>query len=150
MSTLDTIEQDRLVTGALRALADGIRAHEPHSVASVFTEDAIFQGFDPTHTVGRPGIAAYYAKQAVGLRAAFHVIERRQIAADAVIVYARVDFSPPDAAVIPVHLTAVLQRVDGAWLISHYHVSKIEPPAGTEPITTSSPGRYRGSQPATR
>jgi uncharacterized protein (TIGR02246 family) len=130
MSTIDTIEQDRLVTGTLREWADGIRAHEPQDVASVFTEDAIFQGFDPTHVVGRAGIAAYYAKQPVGLRAAFHISERRRIAADAVIIYARVDFSPPDAAVIPVHLTAVLRLIAGAWLIGHYHVSKIERSAG--------------------
>lgn len=131
MSMIDTIEQSRLVTDVLRTWADGIRAHEPDDVASVFTEDAIFQGFDPTHTVGRPGIAAYYAKQPVGLRAAFHLVEQRQIADDALIAYARVDFSPPDAAVIPVHLTAVLQRGAGSWLISHYHVSKIERPSGS-------------------
>ena len=130
MSMIDTLEQNRLVTGVLRTWADGIRAHEPDDVASVFTEDAVFQGFDPTHTVGRTGIAAYYAKQPVGLRAAFHLIEHRQVADDALIAYARVDFSPPDAAVIPVHLTAVLQRSTDSWLISHYHVSKIERPNG--------------------
>ncbi|HVL62274.1 MAG TPA: SgcJ/EcaC family oxidoreductase [Microbacterium sp.] len=130
MSMIDTIEQGRLVNGVLRTWADGIRAHEPDDVASVFTEDAVFQGFDPTHTVGRAGIAAYYAKQPVGLRAAFHVVEQRQLGDDALIAYARVDFSPPDAPVIPVHLTAVLQRGAESWLISHYHVSKIERPSG--------------------
>ncbi|GAA1759750.1 SgcJ/EcaC family oxidoreductase [Agromyces humatus] len=130
MSIIDTTEQSRLATRVLRVWADGIRAHEPNEVASVFTEDAVFQGFDPTHTVGRAGIAAYYDKQPVGLRAAFHIAEQRQIAADALLVYARVDFSPPDAAVIPVHLTAVLRRSAEAWLISHYHVSKIERPSG--------------------
>jgi len=129
--TIDTVEQDRLVTRTLQAWADGIRAHEPQDVASVFTEDAIFQGFDPTHVVGRAGIAAYYAKQPVGLRAAFHITERRRIAADTVLIYVRVDFSPPDAEVIPVQLTAVLRSIAGVWLISHYHVSKIERPAGS-------------------
>ncbi|MBM7505111.1 YybH family protein [Agromyces aurantiacus] len=133
IETIDAVEQDRLTTATLQAWADGIRAHEPEHVASVFTEDAVFQGFDPVHVVGRAGIAAYYAKQPIGLSAAFHVDERRRIAAGAVLVYARVDFSPPDAAVIPVHLTALLQLTAGAWLISHYHVSKIERPAG--PVT---------------
>ena len=127
--TAQTVEQDRLTTATLRAWADGIRAHEPDDVAAVFTEDAVFQGFDPTHVVGRAGIAAYYAKQPIGLRAAFHVAEQRRLADDTILVYARVDFSPPDAAVIPVHLTAVLQFTAGAWLICHYHVSKIEQPA---------------------
>jgi uncharacterized protein (TIGR02246 family) len=129
MSTIDTIqtlEQDRLTTATLRAWAEGIRAHQPHEIAALFTEDAVFQGFDPVHVVGRAGIAAYYAKQPIGLSAAFHVAERRRLADDTILIYARVDFSPPDAAVIPVHLTAVLQHTAGDWLISHYHVSKIE------------------------
>lgn len=130
IDTIDTAEQDRLVTGTLQTWADGIRAHEPQDVAAVFTEDAVFQGFDPTHVVGRAGIAAYYAKQPIGLTADFHIAERRRIADDTILIYARVDFSPPDAAVIPVHLTAVLQLSAGAWLIRHYHVSKIERPAG--------------------
>jgi uncharacterized protein (TIGR02246 family) len=128
MSTIDTVDHGPTVTGTLRAWAEGINAHRPDDVASVFTEDAIFQGFDPTHTTGRVGIAAYYAKQPIGLSAAFDIIERRPIAADAVLVYARVDFSPPDTAVIPVHLTAVFRFSGEAWLISHYHVSKIEQP----------------------
>jgi uncharacterized protein (TIGR02246 family) len=140
IETIDTVEQDRLLTATLSAWADGIRAHEPDHVAAVFTEDAVFQGFDPAHVVGRAGIAAYYAKQKVGLRAAFHIIERRRVAADVLVAYLRVDFSPPDAAVIPVHLTAVLRLDDGAWLISHYHVSKIEPAhrptrPGAAPVT---------------
>ena len=129
MSTIDAVDHEQAVTATLQAWAEGIRAHRPDEVASVFTEDAIFQGFDPVHTIGRAGIAAYYDKQPIGLRAAFRIIERRPIGADAVLVYADVDFSPPEAAVIPVHLTAVLRFSAGAWLIGHYHVSKIEQPA---------------------
>lgn len=128
MTTIDTVEQARLVTGILETWADGIRAHEPHDVASTFTDDALFQGFDPVHTIGRTGIAAYYAKQPVGLGASFNVIEQRQIASDTLLAYVRVDFTPPDAAVIPVHLTVVIERRDDQWRISHYHVSKIERP----------------------
>jgi uncharacterized protein (TIGR02246 family) len=132
IETNDAAGQDGLVTATLSAWADGIRAHEPQDVAAVFTEDAVFQGFDPTHVVGRAGIAGYYAKQKVGLTAAFHITERRRIAADVLVAYVRVDFSPPDAPVIPVHLTAVLRLTDGAWLISHYHVSKIDRHAGLQ------------------
>jgi hypothetical protein len=57
---------------------------------------------------------------------AFRILEHRQLSDDALISYVDVDFTRTDGDVIPVHLTAVLQRVDGSWLISHYHVSKIE------------------------
>ncbi|PJJ73424.1 uncharacterized protein (TIGR02246 family) [Diaminobutyricimonas aerilata] len=126
MSTTDSAEP--AVTATLDAWAAGIRAHRPDDVASVFTDDAIFQGFDPVHTVGRAGIAAYYDKQPLGLRAEYEIREIRPISADAVLAYVRVDFTPPEAAVIPVHLTAVLRSTGGDWLISHYHVSKIEQP----------------------
>lgn len=125
MTRIDTHEQDRLVTDVLQKWADGIRAHESDRVASLFTEDAIFQGFDPTHSVGRAGVAAYYAKQPPGLTAAFRVIDRRRLADDALIAYVRVDFTRPDGTVIPVHLTVVLRFASGSWLIGHYHVSKI-------------------------
>lgn len=125
MNALNTTEQDRIITGVLDGWADAIRAHEPDRVASQFTEDAIFQGFDPVRTIGRPGIAAYYDKQPVGLTASFTILERRQISADALLAYADVDFALPDGIVIPVHLTAVLLKIEGTSLISHYHVSKI-------------------------
>lgn len=125
MATIDTHEQDKLVTDVLQEWADGIRAHESDRVASLFTEDALFQGFDPTHSVGRAAVAAYYEKQPSGLTAAFQVVDRRRLADDALIAYARVDFTLPDGTVIPVYLTAVLQFASGSWLISHYHVSKI-------------------------
>ncbi len=125
MNALNTTELNGILTGVLDGWADGIRAHEPDRVASHFTEDAIFQGFDLVRTVGRPGIAAYYDKQPLGLTASFTILEQRQISADALLVYADVDFTLPDGIVIPVHLTGVLLNSDGTWLISHYHVSKI-------------------------
>jgi uncharacterized protein (TIGR02246 family) len=125
MNSPDTTANDRILTGVLDEWADGIRAHEPERVAAHFTEDAVFQGFDLVRTVGRPGIAAYYDKQPLGLTASYTILERRRISADALVVYADVDFTLPDGIVIPVHLTGVLLNTDGTWLISHYHVSKI-------------------------
>ena len=126
MTALGTAELNRVVTDALDGWADAIRAHEPERAASSFTEDAVFQGFDRTHTVGRPGITAYYDKQPVGLSPTYEVLERRQLSDDTLIAYVAVDFARPDGLVIPVHLTAVLVRADGEWLLSHYPVSKIE------------------------
>jgi uncharacterized protein (TIGR02246 family) len=122
----DTTDLDSVLIRTLDSWADGVRRHEPERVATYFTEDAIFQGFDRTNTVGRPGVAAYYDKQPVGLTPTFTVIETRPLAADAFLAYVDVDFTRPTGEVIPVHLTIVLVRSRDAWLIQHYHVSKIE------------------------
>jgi len=129
MTTIDSI--DGIANSVLTEWADGIRDHEPDRVASRFTEDAVFQGFDSVHTVGRAGVSAYYAKQPVGLTARFEIVERRQPSDGVVVAYSLVDFTRPDGAVIPVHLTVVLESAAEGWLISHYHVSKIERPAPT-------------------
>ena len=126
MSTLDGVARVRVVTDVLTAWANGIREHDPERVASYFTEDALFQGVAPTHSIGRPGVVRYYARQPVGLSPEFRILEHRQLSDAAVICYVDVDFTHPDGQVIPVHLTAVLLRVEGSWLISHYHVSQVE------------------------
>jgi uncharacterized protein (TIGR02246 family) len=126
MITIDSTAQVRILTGVLDAWANGIREHQPERVASYFTENALFQGFDKTHTVGKPGVVAYYDKQPVGLSPAFRILEYRQLSDEALISYMDVDFTLPGGEVIPVHLTALLELVAGSWLISHYHVSKIQ------------------------
>jgi uncharacterized protein (TIGR02246 family) len=126
MNNSETTDPVTVLNDVLRFWADGIRAHQPELVASRFTEDAVFQGFDKTHTVGRTGVAAYYDKQPLGLSPAFRILEHRRLGADVVLGYGDVDFTRPDGTIIPVHLTVVVQRVGGAWLISHYHVSKID------------------------
>ncbi|MET7710750.1 hypothetical protein [Micromonospora sp. NPDC005413] len=47
--------------------------------ASCFTDDAIFQGLRP-YTVGRAGVAAYYAAQPLGLTATYDIRETRRLA----------------------------------------------------------------------
>ena len=126
MITIDSSAQVRILTDVLDAWANGIREHQPEVVASYFTEKALFQGFDRTQTIGKPGIVAYYDKQPQGLSPTYRIQEHRQLSDDALISYIDVDFTLPDGEVIPVHLTALLQLVVGSWLISHYHVSKIQ------------------------
>jgi ketosteroid isomerase-like protein len=126
MVIIDSTAQVGIQTEELDAWPNGIREHQPERVASYFTEDALFQGFDKTQTIGRPGVVTYYDKQPVGLSPAFRILEHRQLSDDALISYIDVDFTRPDGVVIPVHLTALLEHVAGSWLISHYHVSKIQ------------------------
>lgn len=128
----DAVGMTRIGNGVLQKWATAIAEHRPSDAASDFTEDAIFQGFDETHTVGRAGVFAYYAKQPVGLTASFRILQLRQISTDALLGYIDVDFTRPDGTVIPVHLTAMLRSDSDEWQISHYHVSKIERTAGLD------------------
>jgi ketosteroid isomerase-like protein len=125
MAATGTFEHDHILTLVLGGWAEAIRVHDPVRVASHFTEDAIFQGADPVRSIGRVGIASYYAKQPPGLTASFTILERRQISADGLLVYADVDFAFPTGALIAMHLSAVLLRTDGSWLIGSYHVSRV-------------------------
>ena len=119
-------EQTLILENTLATWADGIREHHPELVASLFTDDAVFQGFDRTHTVGLRGITAYYAKQPVGLSAAYRVQELTPLSEDAFLAFVDVDFTRPDGEVVPTHLTLALVRSGDGWRIRHYHVSKID------------------------
>ncbi|MEV4388251.1 SgcJ/EcaC family oxidoreductase [Micromonospora sp. NPDC049580] len=113
----------------LRSVLDrwrsAVDAHKPDRVASVFIEDAVFQGLRP-YTVGREGVAAYYAAQPLGLTAAYEVREARRLADDVVLGYLDVEFGFTDRPALTVHLGVVVRRVGDAWLIAHYQVSRLD------------------------
>ncbi|WP_433534759.1 SgcJ/EcaC family oxidoreductase [Micromonospora sp. CA-249363] len=116
------VEILRTVLDRWRSAVD---AHEPDRVASVFAEDAIFQGLRP-YVVGRDGIAAYYAAQPLGLTAAYEIRESRRLAADVVLGYLEVEFGFADRSTLTVHLGVVARRIGDAWLIGHYQVSQLD------------------------
>ncbi|MEU7804704.1 SgcJ/EcaC family oxidoreductase [Micromonospora arborensis] len=101
-----------------------VDAHEPDRVASLFTDDAIFQGLHP-YTVGRDGVAEYYAAQPLGLTATYDIRETRRLADDVVLGYLEVEFGFTDRPALTVHLGVLVRRVDGTWLIGHYQVSRL-------------------------
>lgn len=104
-----------------KAAVDG---HEPQQVAALFTEDAIFQGLHP-YSVGRPGIAAYYDSQPLGLTTAYRILETRGLADDLVLGYLAVDFSFTDRPRLSVYLGVLVKRTEEGWYISHYQVSRL-------------------------
>jgi uncharacterized protein (TIGR02246 family) len=110
----------------LAGWARDIREHRPGRVAALFTDDTVFQGFDPEHAVGREAVTAYYDKQPVGLDPQYRVRELRSLGDDAFVTFVDVGFVRPNGEVIPTHLTLVLTRAGGEWLIRQYHVSKID------------------------
>ncbi len=115
----------QVLTEVLDGWKAGIENRQPDKVASHFTTDALFQGFRPEHSIGRQGVADYYAAQSQGLTATYKTLDVRQRAPGVIVGYVSVDFGFPDKPTIRVHLTVVLEDTDGTSLISHYHVSKV-------------------------
>ncbi|MGY0386081.1 nuclear transport factor 2 family protein [Nocardioides sp. WG-D5] len=122
--TSETITAEHELRNVLDQWATAIAEHRPADVAALFTEDALFQGFDPAPGTGRDYISSYYAKQPIGLRAEYELLSTRAIATDALVGYARVLFERPDGDVA-VYLTVIARRGHTGWALSHYHVSKI-------------------------
>jgi uncharacterized protein (TIGR02246 family) len=112
------------LTTLLDRWADGIRRRDLDQIAAQFTEDALFQGFDPEPASGRAAVSAYYSKQPLGLTADYTLLRTGELAPAALLGYVAVTFHRPDGPV-DVHLTVVAVQVDGQWLISHYHVSRL-------------------------
>jgi uncharacterized protein (TIGR02246 family) len=123
-STTDT-GAEAVLRGVLDQWKAAVDRHEPQQVASHFTEDAIFQGLHP-YSVGRPGIAAYYDSQPIGMTAAYRILETRRPADDLVLGYLGVDFSFTDRPTLGVNLGVLLKRTEEGWYISHYQVSRLD------------------------
>ncbi|MFJ8006015.1 YybH family protein [Streptomyces fagopyri] len=120
-TTTDSEAVLRDVLDRWKAAVDG---HEPEQAAAQFTEDAVFQGLRP-YSVGRPGIAAYYDSQPLGLRAAYRILETRRPADHLVLGYLAVDFSFADRPTLGVTLGVLVERTREGWRISHYQVSQL-------------------------
>ncbi|MFF8918874.1 SgcJ/EcaC family oxidoreductase [Streptomyces sp. NPDC015032] len=112
----------------LRTVLDGWKAavdgHQPDLVAARFTEDAVFQGLRP-YSVGRPGVAAYYASQPLGMTADYRVLETRRLADDLILGYLEVDFTFTDRPTVNVNLSILLRHTDEGWAIAHYQASRL-------------------------
>ena len=122
--TVRNTENEDILRGVLGRWKAAVDAHDPEGVAPCFTEDAIFQGLHP-YSVGRHGIAEYYASQPLGMTAAYKILEIRRLASDLVLGYLSVDFSFADRPALTVYLSVLLKRTAKGWSISHYQVSNL-------------------------
>ncbi|BCY11303.1 hypothetical protein [Actinoplanes sp. L3-i22] len=111
---------EKALRDVLDAWQQAIGVHDFDRVAALFTVDAVFQGLRP-YSVGRPGVAAYYESQPLGMTVDYRIVTAEQLADDVVLGWIAADFSfaeefrPP----LPVSLTVVVR----AGAIAHYHVS---------------------------
>ncbi|MFD6285426.1 YybH family protein [Streptomyces sp. NPDC060205] len=119
----DMTDSAAVLRGVLDRWKAAVDQHEPQRVAAQFTEDAIFQGLRP-HSVGRPGVAAYYASQPPGLTAEYRILETRRPAGDLVLGYLSVDFSFTDRPTLTVNLGVLVRHTEEGWQISYYQVSQ--------------------------
>ncbi|MFJ9542700.1 YybH family protein [Streptomyces sp. NPDC101225] len=120
-----TADDEKILGAVLDRWKAGVDAHRPEHVAATFTEDALFQGLHP-YSVGRPGVAAYYDSQPLGMKAAYRILETRRPADGLVLGYLDVEFTFTDRPALPVKLSVLATRVGDDWLISHYQVSRLD------------------------
>ncbi|MER8047179.1 hypothetical protein [Streptomyces sp. NPDC094032] len=122
-ATTTTTDDEKILHSVLDGWKTAVDRHQPDQVAAHFTEEAIFQGLHP-YTVGRPGVAAYYDAQPLGLTADYRILETRRLAEDLLLGYLTVDFSFTDRPTLTVSLGLLLQHTDHGWAIAHYQVSR--------------------------
>jgi ketosteroid isomerase-like protein len=120
----EAIEGEEILRGVLDRWKAAVDAHQPQQVASYFTEDAIFQGLHP-YSVGRQGVADYYASQPLDLAAAYRILEIRRPAGGLVLGYLSVAFSFADRPTLNVYLSVLLTHAQDGWHISHYQASRL-------------------------
>jgi uncharacterized protein (TIGR02246 family) len=120
-----TAGDEKILAAVLDRWRTAVDAHRPEQVAAVFTEDAVFQGLHP-YSVGRPGVAAYYDSQPLGMKAAYRILETRRPADGIVLGYLDAEFSFPDRPAVRVKLSVLVTRVGGEWSIGHYQVSRLD------------------------
>ncbi|MFD8388170.1 SgcJ/EcaC family oxidoreductase [Streptomyces sp. NPDC059680] len=119
-----TPDDTAVLSGVLDQWKAAVDAHQPERVASLFTEDAIFQGLHP-YGVGRQKIAEYYDSQPLGMKAAYRVLQTRRPADGVVLGYLHVEFSFTDRPPLEVKLSVLVTRAAEGWSISHYQVSRL-------------------------
>ena len=120
-----TTDNEAALRGVLDRWKAAVDAHEPEQVAAQFTEDAIFQGLHP-YSVGRPGIAEYYASQPLGMKAAYRILETRRYADDLVLGYLDTEFTFTDRSPVDVKPAVLVRRLTDGWYIAHYQVSRLD------------------------
>jgi uncharacterized protein (TIGR02246 family) len=110
------------VLGRWKIAFDG---HQTDVMAGMFTLDALFQGFGPTVISGREAVREYYDAVPDDRTADVTILHTYMIGEDMAGGFADVTFSDPAGWEAAVHLSLVLQDVEGNWLIRQYHVSQV-------------------------
>ncbi|MUM19278.1 SgcJ/EcaC family oxidoreductase [Mycobacterium sp. CBMA271] len=123
----DTATAVDIVGALLKEWKTGVDAHKPEMVAALFTEGALFQGLQP-YSVGRDGVARYYASQPHGMRVTYDILEARLLGNSAALGYVQAQFAFENRPAVALLIGVVATHTDGRWQIAYYQVSP--PPLG--------------------
>ncbi|WP_445167736.1 hypothetical protein ACTXG7_28805 [Mycolicibacterium sp. Dal123E01] len=117
-------DSEAVLREALVQWKSGIDTHDPRAVASVFTDDAIFQGLRP-FSVGPQGVFDYYDSQPVGMTVDFSILESRRLSDNAALGYVAATFAYPDRAAVELRLGVVVTKGSNGWRIAYYQASPV-------------------------
>ncbi|WP_328393877.1 SDR family NAD(P)-dependent oxidoreductase [Nocardia sp. NBC_00416] len=92
-------------------------------IASLFTEDAHFQGIDPDLRVGPTEISAYYDNVADGTTVTARVERAIRLGEDTVSGFAAAEFTSSTGELRQLRLSLVIQHVEDGWRIRQYHAA---------------------------
>jgi uncharacterized protein (TIGR02246 family) len=118
----DAKDSAAILREALNRWQAGIDAHDPQSVAAVFTDDAIFQGLRP-FSVGPQGVFDYYDSQPAGMTVTYRILESRRLGDDATLGYVAAIFAFVDRDPVELRLGLVVTRTGDGWRIAYYQAS---------------------------
>jgi uncharacterized protein (TIGR02246 family) len=116
---------DDPIHDVLRPWKTAFDSHATEDLGSLFTSDALFQGFGPTVISGRQAIQDYYDAVPSNRSADVTILHSYRIGSEVAGGFADVTFSDTEGWEAAVHLSLVLQRDSEKWLIRQYHVSQV-------------------------
>ncbi|MEO3830149.1 nuclear transport factor 2 family protein [Actinomadura sp. B10D3] len=92
-------------------------------LASLFTEDALFQGISPRLLVGPAEIFGYYDNVAEGSTARVQILGATWLGDRIVGGFADVTFTARTGETFPIRLSVVAQHFEDTWRICQYHAA---------------------------
>ncbi|MER5324565.1 nuclear transport factor 2 family protein [Streptosporangium roseum] len=125
--TEDAAHAYGVVTELLDVWRRAFDEHRTADLASLFTEDALFQGISPRLLVGPAEISGYYDDVAAGTTADVKVLRGNPLCEGMVGGFAEVTFTARTGATYPIRLSIVAQRAGDTWLIRQYHAGPHSP-----------------------
>ncbi|GGV29987.1 hypothetical protein GCM10010182_61300 [Actinomadura cremea] len=97
--------------------------HRPVDLASLFTEEALFQGISPRLLAGPAEIFGYYDDVTEGTRAIVQVLRANPLCDGIVGGFVDVTFTARTGDTFPIRLSVVAQRFESTWRICQYHAA---------------------------
>jgi uncharacterized protein (TIGR02246 family) len=125
MWTVVKVQATEVLKSVLDGWKAGIDAHEPDRVATLFADDAVFQGLHP-YSIGQASVAAYYDGQPAGMTVGYEILESRSPTDDLIVGYVRASFAFVDRPTVPLNIGVVVTRGDEGWRILQYQASRVE------------------------